>query len=178
MKRTITTLAILAVAATTAVAADLPSKNTPAAPAPIFTQSNYFVGVNVGADTATKQVFSGGISAGTNVLPYLAVEAAYDYGYAKDKVKGKHEKLNELTFNVLPQYKINGTDVTVYALAGVGYDWDSVKKNHSIYNVGGGLKYDFAKNIDLDLRYRYTNAIDDKFEGSDNRITVGLTYKF
>ena len=178
MKRTITTLAILAVAATSAVAADLPSKITPFAPAPVFTQSNYYVGVNVGADNATKQVYSGGITAGVNVLPYLAVEAAYDFGYAKNSVKGKFEKSNEFSLNVIPQYKISGTDFTAYGLCGVGYKYDDLAKNIAFYNVGGGLKYEFAKNIELDARYRYSDAIEKKNKGADNRVTLGVNYKF
>jgi opacity protein-like surface antigen len=178
MKRTFTTLAILAVAATSAVAADLPSKTTPAVPAPTFTQTNYFAGVNVGVNSADHQVYSGGISAGTNVLPYLAVEAAYDFGYKKDKVGTKHEKLNELSINALPQFKVPGTDFTAYGLAGAGYTWNNILKNRAIYNVGGGVKYDFAKNIELDARYRYSDAIDQKMKGEDNRFTLGANYKF
>ena len=179
MKRTITTLAVLAAAVTSAVAADLPSKTIPTPPTPVFTHvTNYYVGVNVGADTATNHIYSGGIAAGVNVLPYLAVEAAYDFGYQKDKVHNKHEKLNELSLNAIPQYKVFGTDFTAYGLGGVGYKYDDVKKNIAFYNVGGGLKYDFAKNLELDARYRYSDAVDNKFKGSDQRYTLGVGYKF
>ena len=178
MKHTFTTLAILAVAATTAVAADLPSKSSPSVSAPVFTQTNYFVGVNVGADTAHKQVYSAGITAGVNVLPYLAVEAAYDFGYKKDKVHGKHEKSNDFALNAIPQYKVFDTAFTAYGLGGVGYKFDNVVKNVAFYNVGGGLKYEFAKNVDLDARYRYSDAFDVKYKGPDQRYTLGASYKF
>jgi len=182
MKRTITTLAILAAAVTSAVASDLPSKISPAAPAPVFTQSNYYVGVNAGTDTATKKIYSGGITAGATVLPYLAAEAAYDFGYAKDAVKGYHQKTDSLALNVIPQYKVFGTDFTAYALAGVGYKYDAITsnttKNDAFYNVGGGLKYEFVKNIDLDARYRYSDALKTTDKNSDQRITLGVDYKF
>jgi len=178
MKRTFTTLAILVVAATSAVASDLPSKTIPTPPAPLFTQTSYYVGVNVGADTANHTVYTGGISVGTNVLPYLAVEAAYDFGYQKDKVHGKNDKQNELFLNAIPQFKIPGTDLTAYALGGVGYDWDSIAKNRALYNAGGGLKYEFARNFDVDARYRYVDAIDSKVKIEDNRFTLGVNYKF
>jgi opacity protein-like surface antigen len=177
MKRTFTTLAILVAAATTAAATDLPSKKIPTSPAPLFTQSNY-VGVNIGVDSADHTVYSGGIAVGTNVLPYLAVEAAYEFGYQKDKIHGKHEKTNELFVNAIPQYKIPGTDLTAYVLGGVGYGWDSVAKNRALYNVGGGVKYDFARNFEVDARYRYVDAIDEKMKIEDNRFTLGVNYKF
>ena len=178
MKRTFTTLAILAVAATSAVASDLPSKNIPTPPTPVFTQSNYYVGVNMGSDTAAKQMYSGGITAGVNVLPYLAVEAAYDFGYSRNAINGKHESFHELSLNAIPQYKIPGTDFTAYALAGTGLKYDNVTKNIAFYNVGGGLKYEFAKNIELDARYRYSDAIANKYKGVDQRYTLGVDYKF
>jgi opacity protein-like surface antigen len=178
MKRTFTTLAILAAAVSSAVAADLPSKKIPTPPAPLFTQLNNYAGVNIGMDTADHTVYSGGIAVGTNVLPYLAVEAAYDFGYQKDKIKGKREIQNELFVNAIPQYKIPGMDVTAYFLGGVGYDWSSVKKNHALYNVGGGVKYDFARNFDVDARYRYIDSLDEKFKVEDNRFTLGVNYKF
>jgi opacity protein-like surface antigen len=178
MKRTFTTLAILVAAVSSAVATDLPSKKIPTPPAPLFTQLNSYVGVNVGMDTADHTVYSGGIAVGTNVLPYLAVEAAYDFGYQKDKTKGKHEKQNELFVNAIPQYKIPGTDLTAYVLGGVGYDWDSIAKNRALYNVGGGVKYDFARNFDVDARYRYVDSLDDKLKIEDNRFTLGVNYKF
>jgi opacity protein-like surface antigen len=177
MKRTFTTLAILAAAVTSAAATDLPSKKIPTPPTPVFTQTNYYVGVNVGAETATKQMYSGGITAGVNVLPYLAVEAAYDFGYSRNSVKGKHEMSNEVSLNVIPQYKIY-SDVTVYALAGTGLKYSDVSKNIAFYNVGGGLKYEFAKNLELDGRYRYSDAIANKYNGVDQTYTLGLNYKF
>ena len=178
MKRTFTTLAIFAAAVSSAVAADLPSKKIPTPPAPLFTQLNNYVGVNVGVDTADHTVYSGGIAVGTNVLPYLAVEAAYDFGYQKDKIKTKHEKQNELFVNAIPQYKIPGMDVTAYVLGGVGYDWDSIAKNRALYNVGGGVKYDFARNFDIDARYRYVDSLNEKLKIEDNRFTLGVNYKF
>jgi len=177
MKRTITTLAFVLGATAVAAASDLPSKTAPAAP--IFTQSTYYAGVNLGANNDKNRVYTGGIVAGVNVLPYLAVEAAYDFGYPKDKTGAKREYTNEVAGNVLPQYKVTGTDFTVYGLGGIGYKWDSIAVNHAFYNVGGGLMYDLSKTIELDGRYRYSEAIDSKkFKGDDQRLTFGVNYKF
>ena len=182
-KTIVSALAILASSAV-ALAADLPSKAAPAAPAlPAFATGGYYAGVNLGGDADKTRVYSGGAVAGWNVLPFLAVEGTYDLSRPKNKVGSEYNWQNTVAVNAVPQYKIPGTDFTAYALGGVGYRWNSVSTvaDHSVYNVGGGVKYDFAKNIELDGRYRRIDNVQSKYRTStsaEDRVTAGVNFKF
>jgi Outer membrane protein beta-barrel domain len=176
-KTIVATLAVLASTAA-AYAVDLPSKRAlPAAPVPTFAQDSY-VGLNVGGNVSGARVYTGGAVAGWNVNPFLAVEGDYSYSRPDAATHGKRDGKNAVSFNALPQYKIPGTDFTAYALGGVGYQWDSVTADHSIYKVGGGLKYDFAKDWQVDGRFTRTDAIKSQYRGYEDRATVGVNYKF
>jgi opacity protein-like surface antigen len=177
-KTIVSALAVLA-SVVSASAADLPSKS--AAAAPVFATGGYYAGLNLGADADKARVYSGGAVAGWNALPFLAVEGTYDFSRPDAKVGGKWNYGNTVAVNVVPQYKIPGTDVTAYALGGVGYKWNTKAADYSVYNVGAGLKYDFAKNIELDARYRRIDAVEKKVRTtatSEDRITAGVNYKF
>jgi opacity protein-like surface antigen len=182
-KTIVTALAVLATT-TVALATDLPSKtSTPTAPAvPFFAQGTY-VGVNVGGDINKATVYSGGAVAGWNALPFLAVEGTYDFSRPQAKVGKKFNYENTVALNVLPQYKIPATDLTAYAVGGIGYRFDSVSTvtDHAVYNYGGGIKYDFAKNLELDARFTRLDDVKKKYQTSspaENRATVGVNYKF
>jgi len=185
MQKTIfTTLALLASTAV-ALASDLPSKITaPSAPAPAFTQ--FYTGINVGGDVSKARVYTGGAVAGWNILPILAVEGTYDFSRPQNTIPGTGGNRNYTStaaVNVVPQYKIPGTDLTAYALGGVGYNWNlsTFATDHSVYNVGGGLKYEFAKNVELDGRYRRIDAVEAKYRttsSAEDRLTFGVLYKF
>ena len=181
-KTIVATLAVLASTAA-AYAVDLPSKrDLPAAPVPTLSQDSY-IGLNVGGNVSSgDRVYTGGAVAGWNANPFLAVEGDYTFNDPDKQTKvgtaWKKDYKNAFSFNVLPQYKIPGSDFTAYALGGVGYQWDSVTADHSIYKVGGGLKYDFAKDWQVDARYTRTDAIKSQYRGYDDRATVGVNYKF
>jgi opacity protein-like surface antigen len=183
MQKTIVTA--LAVLATTVVASasDLPSKTAaPAAPAASFTKG-FYAGINVGGDMQKATVYSGGAVAGWNALPFLAVEGTYDFSRPQTKVGKKFNYENTVALNVVPQYKVPMTDVTAYGVAGLGYRFNSVSvvADHAVYNLGGGLKYDFAKNLELDARYTRLDDVKKKYEKvspAEDRVTVGVNYKF
>ena len=181
-KTIVTTLAFLA-SVTVASATDLPSKTSaPSAPAASFTKG-YYAGVNVGGDMNKATVYSGGAVAGWNALPFLAVEGTYDFSRPQAKVAKKFNYENTVALNVVPQYKIPSTDFTAYGVAGLGYRFNSVSvvPNHAIYNVGAGLKYDFAKNLELDARYARLDDVKKKYQKAspaEDRATVGVNYKF
>jgi opacity protein-like surface antigen len=182
MQKTIlTTLALLA-SVTVASAADLPSKTkAPASPLPTFTQ--FYVGGSIGGDLQKAIVYSGGAVAGWNALPFLAVEGTYDVSRPQAKVGKKFDYENTVALNVVPQYKVPATDLTAYALGGVGYRFNSVSTvpDHAVYNLGGGAKYEFAKNLELDARYTRINDVKKKYEKTspaEDRATVGVNYKF
>ena len=183
MQKTI--LAALAVLATTVVAtaADLPSKTSaPTAPAASFTQG-YYAGINVGGDLTKATVYSGGAVAGWNALPFLAVEGTYDFSRPQTKVGKKFNYENTVALNVVPQYKVPMTDFTAYGVGGLGYRFNSVSTvpDHAVYSYGAGLKYDFAKNLELDARYSRIEDVKKKYQKAspaEDRATVGVNYKF
>jgi len=179
MQKTIVAALALLASAAAASASDLPSKKAPAAPAlPTLAQS-YYAGVNVGANwSEDARVYSGGAVAGWNVLPFLAVEGTYDFSRPQAKVGGDWNYGNTFAVNVVPQYKIPGADVTVYGIGGIGYRWNSVTADYSVYNVGVGAKYEFMPSVELDVRYRRIDAIEKANRNAEDRITTGVNYKF
>jgi opacity protein-like surface antigen len=177
-KTIVATLAAIATV-TVAAASDLPSKTaTPVAPA--FAQStDYYVGYNAGVLGSSTRVYSGGAVAGWNALPFLAVEGTYTYNYDADKIHGRRENTHTVAVNALPQYRIPGVPVTAYAIVGAGYRWDKVTADHTIYNYGAGAKYALTKEADIDLRYTRTTAFDTtKYQGNEDRYSIGFNYKF
>ena len=182
-KTIVTTLAFLA-SVTVASATDLPSKtNTPASPLPTLAQTQYYVGGSIGGDLDKARVYSGGAVAGWNAMPFLAVEGTYDLSRGDKKVLNKFNYQNTAVVNVVPQYKIPSTDATAYVFGGLGYRWNtaSTVADRSVYNVGAGLKYEFAKNIDIDGRYTRIDGVREKFRlasPAEDRVSVGVNYKF
>jgi opacity protein-like surface antigen len=87
--------------------------------------------------------------------------------------------------NVVPQYRIPGTTLTPYAVAGVGYAFDSLGAVKSgvaspVYNLGLGTRVMITDNLDADLRWRNVRSMN----GSNARVRddhifmVGASYKF
>ena len=178
-KTIVATLALLAYA-TVASAADVPSKKAPVSPAlPTFAQSQYYAGVNVGTNwSEDSRVYSGGAVAGWNVLSFLAVEGTYDFSRPQTKIGGDWNYGNTFAINVVPQYKIPGVDITVYGIAGVGYRWNSVTADYSVYNIGVGAKYEIVPSVELDVRYRRIDAIEKANRNAEDRFTTGVNYRF
>lgn len=170
------TVSLLALSSV-ALAGDLPSKTTPAAPtAPsILSETSYYVGGFIGSETKKVEpwygALRGGVNAGYNVTSYAAVEAMYEYNYNPLKA----QRSNAGYINGIGQLKVPFIPVVPYALAGVGYRMSDAK-DQAVYNVGAGLKYELTSNIDLDVRYRYVSDFDKKFH--NNAVTVGGVYKF
>ena len=172
MFKSIITLAAI-VASTAALATDLPSKKTVTAPALAFTDNlPYFVGVR-GGDLYKSEVnnWTVGGNAGYEVNKFARVEVGYD------RVDNKKNNLKSdvVTTNAIAQLPLSLSNITPYALAGVGYKWSNAKDEY-IYNVGGGVRYSLAKNIELDARYRYIS--DFKNDRNTNAFTAGMNYKF
>jgi opacity protein-like surface antigen len=178
MQKTIVAALALLASAAVASAADVPSKKT-APSLPILAQSQYYAGVNVGGNISEDaRVYSGGAVAGWNVLPFLAVEGTYDFSRPQAKVRGDWNYGNTVAVNVVPQYKVPGADVTVYGIGGVGYRWNSVTADYSVYNFGVGAKYEFMPSVELDVRYRRIDAIEKANRNAEDRVTTGVNYKF
>ena len=182
-KTIVTALAILASTAA-AVAADLPSKSTSASsPTPAFVQNQGYVGASLSSDLGSARAYSGGVVAGWNANSFLAVESTYNLARPDQKVLGKFNYRNTIAINAVPQYRVPGTDATVYAFGGLGYRWNtaSTVADHSVYNVGVGMKYEIAKNLELDSRYTRIESVKDKYRTSspaEDRVSVGVNYRF
>jgi opacity protein-like surface antigen len=182
MQKTILTAIAFLASTAVASATDLPSKTAaPSGPIPTFTQ--YYVGGSIGGNLDKATVYSGGAVAGWNALPFLAVEGTYDLSRPKEKVGKEYNYENTVAVNVVPQYKVPFVDATAYGFAGLGYRWNtaSTVADHSVYNVGVGLKYEFAKNLELDGRYARIDVVEKKFKAAapaEDRVTMGVSYKF
>jgi len=175
MFKSIITLAAI-VTSSAALATDLPSKMAAPAPAPVASSANlpFFAGVR-GGDLYKAEVnnWTVGGNAGYEVNKFARVEVGYD----RLNNKSKALKSDVVTTNAIAQLPLNFFNITPYALAGVGYKW-SHAKDEAIYNVGGGVRYEFAKNLELDARYRHIAGVKkDKYTTTD-AFTTGINYKF
>jgi opacity protein-like surface antigen len=190
MKKLITALFALVAGVSVAAAADLPSKSAAAAPAvstSAFNLSGWYAGGYVGGnfdDTNkfkydnTPKVFGG--VAGYQWNKYLRTEATLDYN---TKAVPTTTKTGETAFaNAVVSYPVFG--VTPYILAGVGYGWGSwdkvtvTNKDRTLYNVGGGIRYDITKAFEIDGRYRYIDGLTGKKFDNNHVVTLGVNYKF
>lgn len=179
MQKTIVSALALIASMAAASATDLPSKSFPAAPSAVTSPlSQFYVGGNAGWDAQSDRAYSVGAVAGWNALPFFAVEGTYDLSRADKKVLGDWNYGNTVAVNAVPQYKVPGTDFTAYALGGVGYKWNTQAADYAIYNVGGGVKYELTKSLDVDARYRRVDAVDSKKGAPEDRITAGVNVKF
>ena len=158
-------------------AADLPSKTQPAIPSvkSISGDATYYVGGFVGSEPKRVEpwygTLRGGVNAGYFLTTFAAVEAAYEYNYNPVKAL----RSNTVYANGIGQMKLPFIPVVPYAVAGVGYQMND-SKDQTVWNIGGGVKYEVTSNIDLDVRYRYVSDFDRKTHG--NAVTLGAAYKF
>lgn len=193
MKKTLVSLLASVAFIGAAMAADIPSKATPAAPAPAASSSafgldGFYVGGFAGGDYSKVSHINlshtpyviGGV-AGYEWNRYFRTEATFDY---TSKNKPTTTKSGETLFgNAIVQYPI-GFGITPYVLGGVGYGWGSWDKvgnygiDRTLYNVGGGVRYSLTKNLELDGRYRYINAATGPKFNDNNVVTLGVNYKF
>lgn len=179
MQKTIVSALALIASMAAASATDLPSKSFPAAPAAVTSSSSqFYVGGNAGMDYNSDRAYSVGAVAGWNALPFFAVEGTYDLSRADNKVRGDWNYSNTVAVNAVPQYKVPGINVTAHALGGVGYKWNTQAADYAVYNVGGGVKYELTKSLDVDARYRRIDAVDSKKGSPEDRVTAGVNYKF
>lgn len=179
MKKTISALALTLIA-TSAIASDIPSRIAPIAPvAPVaafVSDPRGWVGVNGGFSVHDgfnrESPWTFGIVGGYNVtrlaVVNLGVEATYDY-----KKGNTHTAIG----NVITSIPVGS--FTPYVLAGVGYRWDNSGMraiNEGVWSVGAGVKYAITRNVELDARYRHIE--DFNLARPDDRVTLGVNFKF
>ena len=128
---------------------------------------NWFAGPNVGATwTQGAQL---GFNGGYQVNKYFGVETVYDH------VFNAANALDQVGANLVLGYPVSGTKLTPYALTGLGYQWQG-GINQGIWNVGGGVKVELAKDVDMDVRYRYVQGMYNQTNA--NMVTLGTTFRF
>ena len=180
--KNIITAAVLSMAVTSASAASLPEKKaTPTAPA-VEAPSNWYVGVNAGGNVRSNQNVQntpgivGGV-VGYNFDKHFALEATLDQAFKK----GNDEKETRGMVNgVASPFSYFG--FKPYLLAGIGTQTADVKDGinattKTVYNVGGGVKYELSKSWEIDTRYRYVNTLNNTNRDA-NIVTMGVNYKF
>jgi opacity protein-like surface antigen len=103
----------------------------------------------------------------------FTAEAAYDY------TKGN---TNMVSGNALVSYTFG--PFSPYALGGFGYRFVDNKlparvggpKNEVVWSAGGGVKFAVTSAIELDARYRRVENLD--FKHPEDRMSLGVNYKF
>lgn len=179
--KNIITAAILAMAVTSATAASLPEKKaTPAAPV-LEVPSSWYVGVNAGGNVRSNQNVQntpgtvGGV-VGYNFDKHYAIEASLDQAFKK----GNDGKETRGMVNVIAS-PFSYFGFKPYILGGIGAQTadvkDGINATKTVYNVGGGVKYEISKSWEIDTRYRYVNTLNNTNRDS-NIVTAGVNYKF
>jgi opacity protein-like surface antigen len=126
-----------------------------------------YVAGNLGTQVEGSREASLGLALGTDLTKNLRVEGAYEHRL--------DSKSNNLYAHVMPQATIPSTGITPYALVGLGVDLESLD-GKPLYVLGAGVRTELTKTIDLDLRYRRIDTVDN----NDRResVTAGLALKF
>jgi opacity protein-like surface antigen len=166
---------IAALVGTSAIAADLPSKDMPKAPTmPTLEDTSWYAGVALGGVKTDSSWYNNArltASFGYEMNSFARVEGTLDYKH--------NNRSDDRTFtgmvNGIGQMKVPFIPVVPYALAGVGYRVADVK-NEPVWNVGGGVRYEITSNIEIDGRYRYLSDMNRKRD--ENIFSVGVNYKF
>jgi opacity protein-like surface antigen len=129
----------------------------------------WFAGPTVGS--TWTQGSNLGFNGGYQINKYFALEANYDHVFNQ----WGNAPIDLATGNVVAGYPIAGTKLTPYVLAGLGYQfqWNA---NQGVFNVGGGTKIDIAKDINMDVRYRYAQGFSN--QQNENIVSVGFGFKF
>ena len=166
-------LAASTVAANATDISSIPSRLSPSAPvASVVSPPKFWVGIN-GGGSVTNGINSDapwniGAVAGYNFLTVgpvaLGVEGTYDY------LKGG---TSDVAGNLVASVAFGS--LTPYALGGAGYRWADIG-NERIWNVGGGVKYAFSRNFEVDARYRRVENWERT--NHDDRVTLGANFKF
>lgn len=137
-----------------------------------------YIGGNVGSTLNSDSRITAGGVVGYQAHPNLRVEGAYDYGFMQSGDGSM------LSLNVVPQYRLPNSTVTVYGVAGAGLGWDrwgdlGNGDTRGMYVVGFGARTAVTNNLELDARYRMVNPTD-RGNGVDNIhiFSAGLNYRF
>lgn len=139
--------------------------------------AGFYVGAMVGSTLRKNDQVDTGINMGYMFNKNVDAEITYDVNFRNQGRDG-----HAVMVNGIYQRGIVGTPVTPYILAGVGMgmgNWITAPNENitGLYNVGGGVKYAVARNVDLDLRYRYMASWNTPGYHA-NVVTAGIQYRF
>jgi opacity protein-like surface antigen len=164
--------------ATSAIAADLPSKSAPLPPtrvADAISDTSWYGGLAVGGIYKDSNKWYNDIRlsvmGGYEFNSLMRAELDFDYKHSNHT----NDRAYALVGNGIGQFKLPFIPVVPYAIAGVGYRLSDTK-NEPIWNVGAGVRYELTSSIDLDGRYRYVS--DFKRTRDENVVSIGASYKF
>jgi opacity protein-like surface antigen len=140
--------------------------------------SGVYVGANVGNTFRDATEWQAGVVVGYQFRTNWAVEATYDFNRMDQGVNGQN-----VMANLVYSRPWGTTGVTPYVLAGAGVGWNASGErgsgdNLALYNVGGGVRVNVYRGLDLDARYRYVGAFEEDSRGNTHMLTLGAIYKF
>jgi opacity protein-like surface antigen len=141
-------------------------------------RTGIYLGANLGSSLDSDSRITLGAAAGYQLHRNLRLEVAYD------NLRLQSGNGHMLSANVVPQYRIPRSTVTVYGLAGAGIGWDrwgigGTGSATTSYVVGAGVRVAVSERVELDARYRFVNPFDRGQGLVDTQIgTVGVAYRF
>ena len=200
--------ALLAGVATSVLAADLPSRKAPPAPAPayvppIFAWTGFYVGVNGGWGLSTAGGDfgdpSGGLFGGTVGYNYqigqfvAGLESDLDWadlGKSGANLAGAYSTTIDTLFTARARAGVALDRALLFVTA--GYAGAETKVSQPAYSstdwrnggaFGVGLEYAFTKNVSAKAEYLYEPFADENYPGGKSKLDIslvraGLNYKF
>lgn len=129
--------------------------------------ADLYVAGNLGTKVEGSREGTVGLAVGAELNKNLRVEGAYEHSL--------DSKSNNLYGHVMPQATIPTTGITPYVLVGLGVDLESLDSK-PLYVLGAGVRTELTKALDLDLRFRRIDSVDN----NDRRevVTAGIALKF
>lgn len=129
--------------------------------------ADLYVAGNLGTKVDGPREGTVGLAVGADLNKNLRVEGAYEYSV--------DSKSHNLYGHVMPQTTIPTTGITPYVLVGLGVDLESLDSK-PLYVLGAGVRTELTKALDLDLRFRRIDSVDN----NDRRevVTAGVALKF
>jgi opacity protein-like surface antigen len=141
--------------------------------------SGVYLGANAGSNFRDGQDYVLGGVVGYQFHRNFAGELTYDYARMAGGGDGQM-----VMGNLVASQRLSILPITPYALVGAGVGWNAYGStndggNTALYNVGGGVRINLVKNVDLDARYRYVGAFNtNESSYAQHVVTGGLNIRF
>lgn len=129
--------------------------------------ADLYIAGALGADIRGDKRTGTGVAVGAELNKNLRVEGAYEYGV--------EDQNHNVYVQAMPQVTVPGTTVTTYALVGLGLNLEDLNASPQ-YVVGAGVRTAITPKMDLDLRYRRIDTMDNST--SRDVVTAGIAVKF